>query len=136
MSNEQIQRLLALHSKQPVGTPVEVWHSASPQAWPPVNLYEEEGQVFVCAELPGFDGTDLSLSVEGDRFTFSAPEAHPEAQASDYVHRERGRRGFSRSIQVPYLIDPDLVSAQLEQGILKIALPPLGGFAALQEELS
>jgi HSP20 family protein len=48
----------------------------------------------------------------------------PAAEQEDAYHRRERRSGtFTRSIQLPYRVDPARVEAQLENGVLRLSLP-------------
>ena len=53
----------------------------------------------------------------------AAPRDHlPAEEAEAYHRRERRGGAFSRTIQLPFRVDPDRVEAQLENGVLRLSL--------------
>jgi HSP20 family protein len=98
---------------------------AMPSAeFPPINIWRSSDGVVVTAEMPGvsLDGVDLTvhqntLTIKGRR--------EPEAKEPDvsFHRRERTFGPFSRSITLPFSVDPEQVKASAQSGILKIELP-------------
>jgi HSP20 family protein len=47
----------------------------------------------------------------------------PVSETREVYHRRERRSGtFTRSIQLPYRIDPDRIKAHLENGVLRLSL--------------
>jgi len=45
------------------------------------------------------------------------------AKDANYHRRERGYGSFSRTIQLPFMVDPNKVEANFKNGVLMISLP-------------
>lgn len=93
--------------------------------FPAINVWtnDAEGAVLT-TELPGIDPDDVDISVTGDTLTLNGcckPSEAPES--AQYHRRERSRGDFSRTVQLPYTVDPDKVEAVVEKGVLTIKLP-------------
>jgi HSP20 family protein len=93
--------------------------------FPAINVWtnDAEGAVLT-TELPGIAPEDVDISVTGDTLTLSGcckPAEAPEP--AQYHRRERSRGDFSRTVQLPYTINPDKVEARVERGVLTIVLP-------------
>lgn len=93
-------------------------------AYPAMNVWLADEGAFVTAELPGIDpnaieisATDDTLTVRGNRPAEELPEG------AVYHRRERGTGSFSRSITLPFSVDPNKVDAAYEHGVLAIRLP-------------
>ena len=92
--------------------------------FPPMNIWSDEENAMITAEMPGVDKKDLDISVTGDTLTISGkrqPDELPED--AKYHRRERSYGEFNRSIQLPYTVDVDKVNADFSQGVLKVMLP-------------
>jgi HSP20 family protein len=96
---------------------------AGPAAFPPLNVWEEGDEVRVTAELPGLNFNDLEIYVTvGDQLTLKG-ERKPCAPEKGVWHRqERAFGTFSRSLTLPFAVDPDKVEARLENGVLEVKL--------------
>jgi HSP20 family protein len=69
---------------------------------PPVDIFETESELWIIAALPGVDGSDLNLSLEGDVLRMSGQRRLPSAARVADIHRLEIPRGhFERSIRLP-----------------------------------
>jgi HSP20 family protein len=97
------------------------WPAAVP-AYPAVNLWEDEQNVYAEAELPGINQDALQITVaQGDQLTI-AGERQPLETQGTWHRQERGYGRFSRTFQLPALVDADKVEAKLEHGVLLVTL--------------
>jgi HSP20 family protein len=92
--------------------------------FPAVNLWMNEEGAVVTAELPGVDVKDLDISVVGETLTITG-ERKPEPVVKDpvYHRQERGFGKFTRTVELPFGVDPNKVQATLEKGVLRVLLP-------------
>jgi HSP20 family protein len=91
--------------------------------WPPVNLWVGEDNILFTAELPGVKPEDLDLTVRDDLLTLQGRREPPaEAGSVTWHRRERGWGTFSRTVRLPFRVDPEQVQARFTNGILEIAL--------------
>lgn len=92
--------------------------------YPAMNVWSNEEQMLVSAELPGIETKDIDISVAGDMLTISGSRSAEEVDDSVRQHRQERICGkFSRSIQLPYEVESDKVEARLEKGVLTVKLP-------------
>ena len=90
--------------------------------FPAVNVYAGRDGVAVVAELPGVEPGDLEVHARQDVLTI-AGSRRPAAEDTQAYHRRERRGGaFSRTIQLPFRVDPERVEAQLENGVLRLSL--------------
>ena len=90
--------------------------------FPPLNIYEDNDNIYVRAEAAGVAADKIDISVEGDNLVISGEREHPGEDLS--YHRQEIETGkFSRAVTLPTKINIDAVSAKLEHGILAITLP-------------
>jgi len=91
--------------------------------FPAVNIYAGQDGVAVVAELPGVEKDDLEVQAHHDTLTLSGGR-RPAAEREEAYHRRERRSGrFTRSIQLPYRVDPERIEARLENGVLRLSLP-------------
>ena len=92
--------------------------------YPAMNIWTNEEGAVITAELPGISPDDIDISVVGETLTLSG-ERKPDqlSQGDKYHRRERPYGKFSRTIQLPFLVDVDGVEALFEKGVLHISLP-------------
>ena len=92
--------------------------------FPPVNVWTGEESLVVTSELPGVELNNLEISVVGDTLTLRGERAGERLGEGDTYHRrERGYGRFTRTLQLPYRVEADEVSASLRNGVLNITLP-------------
>ena len=95
----------------------------APDVYPALNLWEDDGNLFVEAELPGFSLDNLEIYVTGDNLlNLKGERKQPEMEGGTWHRQERGFGSFSRLIELPTSVDSDMVSARFEQGVLTITL--------------
>lgn len=93
-------------------------------AGPLVNVWEDENALHAEADLPDIDPTKLDVNVtEGNRLTISGERKAPEIAGATWIRQERPFGLFSRTVELPFMVDPDRVEATYELGVLKITLP-------------
>jgi HSP20 family protein len=91
---------------------------------PAVDIYEDEDNVFVKAELPGLNKEDISLTIEGDTLVLSGRKSQTKEEKKENYYRKEIREGaFSRTIDIPCPVDKEKVSATYKDGILEVVLP-------------
>ncbi|MCB1043752.1 MAG: Hsp20/alpha crystallin family protein [Acidobacteria bacterium] len=88
---------------------------------PLMNMYRNEETARIDVRVPGFDPSDIEISVEDDvlRVTGSAPEIERQGQV---LRRERGPVRFDRRIRIPFRIDDSNVEAHYKNGMLHVML--------------
>lgn len=98
------------------------WQEAA--EFPPLNVWRGEHGVKVVAEVPGVGLEQMEISVHQNTLTIKGTR-EPQAKEPDVaVHRsEREYGGFTRTVTLPYNVDPEQVKAGVHHGILSIELP-------------
>jgi HSP20 family protein len=91
-------------------------------SFPPIDLYHVQGGLELKADLPGFTKDLLNLNINGNILTLSG-ERNLQTQDRTAFYSERKWNKFIRRIKLPYLIDPNLVYAEMVDGILTVQLP-------------
>lgn len=95
----------------------------SARRFPAVNFSEDEGHVYVDALLPGVEPKDTDVTVLRNTITISGERKPFVEQNGQVVHRsELGSGRFSRTLELPADINPDRISAECRNGILRITL--------------
>lgn len=96
----------------------------SPAGFPPLNMWEDENNLYLEAELPGFNLDKLEMFVTGDnQFSIKGERKQPEMDKGTWHRQERGYGDFSRIMELPGAVDSDNVSAELKDGVLTVTLP-------------
>lgn len=98
--------------------------SLSPATFPPLNLWEDDENLYVEAELPGFNLDDLEMFVTGDnQLSIKGERSQPELKDGTWHRQERGYGAFSRLMDLPGAVDSENVTAEFRHGVLTITLP-------------
>ncbi len=95
-------------------------------AYPLVNLAEDGENLYLTAELPGVDASQLDISVKGDSLSLSGNLGEvSEADTGEvsYHRRERERGTFFRSVNLPVKVEPEATCAEFKNGILTLTMP-------------
>ncbi len=89
------------------------------------DIREEDGKFILEADLPGFEKSDISVDLDGDRLTVKATRhsGYENKENKDsYIRCERSYGAYSRSFDVSG-IDTDNIGAKYENGVLSLTLP-------------
>lgn len=97
--------------------------SFSPPSYPAINIWTSEDEMLLSAELPGMKADDIDLNITADGLVLSGERNPDQVEEGARIHRaERSHGKFSRSIQLPFMVDPSKTKAVFKNGILEIAL--------------
>jgi HSP20 family protein len=94
------------------------------QNMPAVNIKEEEKSFLLELAAPGLKKEDFKINVEKNLLTISSEvKTENEEKTENYTRKEFGFSSFSRSFKISENILVDEISANYEDGILKVNLP-------------
>ena len=97
---------------------------ASASAFPALNLWGDDRNLYVEAELPGFELSELEILVSGEgQLSIKGERTPPSHEGGTWHRQERGYGRFGRMIELPDPVDPDHVSAEFKHGVLTITMP-------------
>ncbi len=89
-------------------------------AYPPLNIAEDDNNIYVYVELPGVDVNDLDLTISDKSLILTGERKSDKAE---YIRQERPVGKFQRIINFNVDIQRDNVKAKMKNGILEITLP-------------
>jgi len=94
-------------------------------AWaPPVDIFENENEIILSAELPGIDMKDVDVQVRENTLTLKGERKMEKAEHKENYHRvERVYGSFMRSFTLPSTVDQEKITANYTKGVLEIRLP-------------
>ncbi len=97
----------------------------STRPWaPPVDIFENENNIVLKAELPGVDPKDVEVRVEGNTLYLKGERKFEKETKEENYHRvERSYGSFARSFSLPNSIDAEKVAADYKDGLLTLTLP-------------
>ncbi|MBI5055608.1 MAG: Hsp20/alpha crystallin family protein [Nitrospirae bacterium] len=92
--------------------------------FPPMNMWKNEEKAMVSVEIPGVDPEGVEIEVSGEMLTLMF-ERKPEElkEGESYTRKERWYGQFSRTIELPFNVQADKVTAKFSKGVLFIELP-------------
>ena len=107
----------------PAGMPPHLGaHEAS---WAPrTDVFEQDGELVVRAELPGVKKEDLRVSLERGTLTIGGERRGArEIKAHDYYIREGTFGSFERRLALRFPVEADRIQARFDDGVLELHVP-------------
>ena len=90
---------------------------------PPVDIYEDEHSITLKLEVPGIDEKDIDVRIDNNTLTVHGErKIEKEEKEENFRRVERQYGSFTRSFTLPSSVDSGQVSADYNQGVLKINL--------------
>lgn len=90
---------------------------------PPVDVIEDATGITLYADLPGVPKDKLNLQVEADTLTIEGEVSLPVPQGMEATHAEVSVPRYRRVFTLSKELDPSKVSAELNQGVLRLRIP-------------
>ena len=92
--------------------------------FPSVNTWVSSDDAIVTTEIPGVGSENIEISVSGRTLTLKGSRKAENVKEGQLYHRrERWNGDFSRTIELPFSIEADKVSATFSKGVLHLTLP-------------
>lgn len=99
-------------------------YASEEEPFPAVNAWSGNDEVVITADIPGVDPKAVNLTVKDNVVVLEGEKASERLGENITFHRrERGTGKFMRSMQLPFPVDADKVSAKCKDGVLTITLP-------------
>lgn len=92
-----------------------------PVAAPAVDIYENEREYLVLADLPGVPHDGVQIRFENGELSLDA--RRQSEQADDYVGNEIQLADYRRLFRIPETVDSEKIDAKLINGVLHLVLP-------------
>ena len=93
---------------------------------PPLDLKEDENHFYVLFELPGIQKEEVKISIKKNILTICGEKKKEELlDKEEYRQIERSYGVFKRCFRLPQVINEEAISAEMENGILKISIPKI-----------
>jgi HSP20 family protein len=97
---------------------------AAAGGYPLLNLWEDEDNLWIEAELPGMELDTMEILVTGgNRLSIKGERRPPTVEKGAWHRQERGYGAFTRVVDLPCPVNDEGVRAEFKQGVLTIALP-------------
>src|SRR5206468_11625279 len=89
---------------------------------PMMDVTETEKELEVTAELPGMEEKDVDITLTDGVLTIRGEKkTDHEEKGKDFRMVERSYGSFARSLQLPAGMDPNMIKASLDKGVLKVS---------------
>jgi HSP20 family protein len=97
--------------------------TTSRAAFPPVNVFQQEDDLVVIAEMPGVKKEDIDISIKRDQLRIAGKRSI-DYDDNTRIHRQERKAGtFDRTFTLPVEIQADAVKAEYQDGLLALHLP-------------
>lgn len=91
---------------------------------PAVDMYDDEKEIVVKAEVPGIDKDDINITVTDNTLIIKGEtKKDEETKEEDYYYAERTFGSFSRRLELPEKVQESKIKANFKDGILEVHLP-------------
>ena len=135
-TREEMDRLLGRFL---TATPLSSFETRSTrlEGWiPAIDVSETDEGVVIRAEVPGIAARDLEITVTGNILNISGKkEEKEEVDQEDFYRCERRFGSFRRVIDLPESIDPERVTADVDNGIVTIRVAKKPGLRSRRVEV-
>jgi HSP20 family protein len=88
---------------------------------PAMDLVEEDQDYVLYFDLPGVDKKDLELTVENNVLTVKGDKKEPK-EGGRFFRKETWAGTFRRTVSLPPAADPEVVRAELVDGVLTVTI--------------
>jgi HSP20 family protein len=90
----------------------------------PVNIKNNETATIIEADVPGVTKENIKIDVKNKTLTLTVEQTEDKKEDDkNFIYREVYRNTVSRSFNLSSRVDVDNISANLENGVLKLTLP-------------
>ncbi|MDA8124914.1 MAG: Hsp20/alpha crystallin family protein [Deltaproteobacteria bacterium] len=91
---------------------------------PAVDLFEDNGNLILKAELPGIKKEDIEITLTDGGITLSGEKKkEKEIKRKDYYKWESSYGSFCRTFSLPTEVQADKVTSTFKDGILQVTMP-------------
>ena len=90
---------------------------------PPIDIYETDEGLVLCADLPGVTADGLELQVLDNKLTLFGRVTTVAPEGARPLHQEYRECDFLRSFILSDEVDHDRITAKINNGVLKVVLP-------------
>ena len=97
-------------------------------AYPKVNIIDENDHILIEASVPGMKREDISIEVDGQTLTIASMyngDSRELNRERQYLRREIKKSQFTRSFSLSKELDLAEISAGIDSGLLSIKIPKL-----------
>jgi len=101
------------------------WQSSPAATMPAINMYQDNAELVVEFQVPGFTKDNLAIEVGEDFITVSGQTEQLFEPTRPYIRREFTQQNFSRTVSLPGIVRNDKAEAEIKAGLLIIRVPKI-----------
>lgn len=95
-----------------------------PDLSPRMDVSENDKELEITAELPGLEEKDVQVNFADGILTIRGEKKAEEEEKDKNFHLvERSYGSFSRALELPEGVNPDLIQASIVNGVLSVRVP-------------
>ena len=96
----------------------------TPGLWAPqIEMFEQDGELIVRADLPGLTKDDVNVEIDNDAITIEGERRGEQNENRDGFYRsERSYGKFYRRLPLPDGVEPENANATFRDGVLEITM--------------
>ena len=87
----------------------------------PASIWEADNTFHIEVDAPGVLKEDVELTFDKGALTVTLERKAPEGERTNW-HNERGYGKVSRSVSLPDTVDPETITASLNNGVLHVTI--------------
>ena len=91
--------------------------------FPPINIFQQEDNYVIVAEIPGIKRDEVSIEIQRNRVRLSGEKTIDYGKQASLHRRERQAGKFDRTFTTPFEIDSEKARAEYRDGVLALFLP-------------
>ena len=92
--------------------------------YPTVDIYDNDENIIIKAELPGIDKKDIVIDVKDGVLTLKGERSSDKEVKEENFYRKESFSGtFQRVFTLPMEVESEKIKAEYKDGILKIEVP-------------
>jgi HSP20 family protein len=91
--------------------------------FPPINVFQQGGDLLAIIELPGIDKSTLQIEAKENTIRIAGKKTASYPDGVSVHRRERVAGEFDRTISLPVQVESDRIKAEYRDGILALFLP-------------
>lgn len=91
---------------------------------PKMDIADRDKEIFVKAELPGFEKDDLDISISNNQLIIKAKSCHEDKEEEgDFLKQEISRSEVYRSVLLPADVEDENIKTSFKNGVLELTIP-------------
>jgi HSP20 family protein len=93
---------------------------------PRVDIYENDDEIVLVADMPSVDETAVDITVENNVLTIRGDVEPMQPEGYSLAYAEYRVGDYQRSFSLSNQVDQEKIEATLKDGVLRLSLPKVG----------